>query len=121
MRAYPPDNAAPLLSFRRPRKTGIDAAHRGVLRRITGKVKYSVRIVPDSSPEGNHCARRHVVSLEGELMMPIEPTPLPGQPVPVPPMSPDIVPPVKEPEPERLPDEDPAPNPDENDRPPKWN
>lgn len=47
--------------------------------------------------------------------IPVEP--YPDQPVPVPPQ-PDI-PPVKEPELDRLPDELPNPNPDENDEPPK--
>jgi hypothetical protein len=49
--------------------------------------------------------------------MHIEPVPTPGGP----PMPPDVVPPIKEPEPDRLPDEEPLPNPDENDKPPKWN
>ena len=40
-----------------------------------------------------------------------------ASPMPVPPQ-PDI-PPVEEPEPDRLPDEIPTPNPDENDQPPK--
>jgi hypothetical protein len=46
--------------------------------------------------------------------------PVPGSPPTVPPIPPDIVPPVKEPEPDRLPGEEPVPNPDENDRPVKW-
>ena len=39
---------------------------------------------------------------------------------PVPPMPPDVDPPIKEPEPDRLPDEEPIPNPDENDGPAKY-
>lgn len=39
---------------------------------------------------------------------------------PVPPMPPDVDPPIKEPEPDRLPDEDPIPNPDENDGPAQY-
>lgn len=44
----------------------------------------------------------------------------PGPGRPVPPIPPDVDPPVKEPEPDRLPDEEPVPNPDENDRPAKY-
>jgi hypothetical protein len=51
--------------------------------------------------------------------MTIEPVPLPGGPT-VPPFPGITDPPVKEPEPDRLPDEEPLPNPDENDNPPKW-
>ena len=47
--------------------------------------------------------------------------PIPGSTPTVPPMPPNIVPPVKEPEPDRLPDEEPLPNPDENDRHVRWN
>jgi hypothetical protein len=55
-----------------------------------------------------------------EIVMNIEPAPLPDDPTAPPfPGMPD--PPIKEPEPERLPDEVPLPNPDENDNPPKWN
>lgn len=53
--------------------------------------------------------------------MAIEPVPAPGGPTSVPPFQPIVDPPVKEPEPDRLPDEDPVPNPDENDSPPQWN
>lgn len=42
--------------------------------------------------------------------IPTEPTPIPTPPTPVP-----LVPPIKEPDPDRLPDEEPVPNPDEND------
>ena len=51
--------------------------------------------------------------------MSIEPVPVPGGPG-APPFPPVTDPPVKEPEPDRLPDEEPLPNPDENDNPPKW-
>ncbi|MDE1157117.1 MAG: hypothetical protein PW791_02350 [Neorhizobium sp.] len=44
---------------------------------------------------------------------PIQPVPAPIPPVPMPP-----VPPITEPEPDRLPDEAPLPNPDENNEPP---
>ena len=47
--------------------------------------------------------------------VPVEPYPEPLMPVP--PQS--DIPPVEEPEPDRLPDEVPVPNPDENDGPPK--
>ena len=62
---------------------------------------------------------RPVLPPRGGNAMHIEP--VPGSPPTVPPIPPDIVPPVKEPEPDRLPDEEPLPNPDENDRPVKWN
>ncbi|RWX79327.1 hypothetical protein EPK99_12330 [Neorhizobium lilium] len=45
---------------------------------------------------------------------PFEPVPNPTSPVPPVP----VLPPIDEPEPDRLPDEDPIPNPDENDEPP---
>jgi hypothetical protein len=57
---------------------------------------------------------------EKEIAMHIEPVPTPGDPG-IPPIPPFVDPPVKEPEPDRLPDEEPLPNPDENDNPPKWN
>lgn len=47
---------------------------------------------------------------------------LPHEPVPEPPLPPPgwrPVPPIKEPEPEDMPDETPLPNPDENDAPPQ--
>ena len=44
----------------------------------------------------------------------------PGKGMPMPPVPPNFVPPVQEPEPDRLPDEEPLPNPDENDGPSKW-
>jgi hypothetical protein len=47
-------------------------------------------------------------------MLPVEP--VPGEMPSVPPGQ--DMPPVKEPEPEYLPDEVPVPNPDENDKPP---
>jgi len=48
-------------------------------------------------------------------------TPIPGgEPFPGHPVPPDVDPPIKEPEPDRLPDEEPIPNPDENDRPSKY-
>lgn len=48
------------------------------------------------------------------------PTPRP-EPKPIPPMPPGLVPqkPIREPDPTRLPDEVPLPNPDENDAPPQ--
>lgn len=57
---------------------------------------------------------------EKEIVMHIEPVPVPDGPT-TPPFPPVTDPPIKEPEPDRLPDEEPLPNPDENDSPPKWN
>lgn len=56
------------------------------------------------------------------MFNPVEPVPGygPGSNGPVPPMPPDVDPPIKEPEPDRLPDEEPVPNPDENDNPAKY-
>lgn len=57
--------------------------------------------------------------MEGRIMSyPVEP--IPGNPIPPVPPPAEPVPPIGEPEPERLPDEIPNPNPDENDRPEKW-
>lgn len=47
-------------------------------------------------------------------MLPVEP--VPGEIPPAPPGQ--DIPPIKEPEPDHLPDESPVPNPDENDNPP---
>lgn len=47
---------------------------------------------------------------------PFEPVPTPKPPVPPAPS----VPPIDEPEPDRLPDEGPVPNPDENNEPPLY-
>jgi hypothetical protein len=71
------------------------------------------------APAAEPSLPRPVVPPRGGNAMPIEP--VPGSPPTVPPIPPDIVPPVKEPEPDRLPDEEPVPNPDENDKPVKWN
>jgi hypothetical protein len=59
---------------------------------------------------------------EAAMLNVIEPVPGygPGSNGPVPPIPPDVDPPIKEPEPDRLPDEEPVPNPDENDNPAKY-
>lgn len=68
--------------------------------------------------------RQGLVGKHEEIPMIDSMTPVPGHDPgagrPVPPMPPDIDPPIKEPEPDRLPDEEPMPNPDENDRPAKY-
>ncbi len=51
--------------------------------------------------------------------MTIEPVPTPGGPALIPPQPP-FDPPIKEPEPDRLPEDNPIPNPDETDGLPKW-
>lgn len=51
-------------------------------------------------------------------IVPTDPNPGPGSIPDLPPID-KPTPPIREPEPDRLPDENPGPNPDENDDPPK--
>jgi hypothetical protein len=97
-----------------------------MLRRDSGKVKVFVGAIWAAMEAvlRNQLKRQGLVKKHQEITMLNFMAPMPGYDPgtgnPVPPMPPDVDPPIKEPEPDRLPGEEPLPNPDENDKPGKY-